>query len=323
MATALRLLRTCTEQNLQQHVPRRALLFPNMLQQLQMPPRHSIVPILLPYRMVQTLLLLETAHMLVQTCTLQMLTHSICVNYSQVSVKFSFENCKIMAWQQAGHIFHGSFTSNRLKDQQMFCINLSHPWLRNQVFLKLYLGAVRSPHSISATFLSYGRTDTSKDEQHLSIAAYDTINRAPQRWCLDHLVPSYALPEFTRVCDGACSGFQCMRNNANDIICFACISVWCLENKHLGFASVFIFNKYLSFASTIISSQQTIIQQQHIIPLTLPFKIYPLCTTERSCLWEMSGAHVFLELKLNHLGYFLILLVFVFLFLVLQNTCSL
>lgn len=231
-----------------------------------------------------------------------------------------------MAWQQAGCIFHGSLTSNSLKDQQMLCINLllSHPWLRNQVFLKFYQGEVRSPHSISATFLSYGRTNTSKDEQHLSIAAYDTINGAPQRWCLDHLVPSYALPEFTRVCDGACSGFQCIRNNANDIICFACISVWCLENKHLGFASVFIFDKYLSFASTIISSQQTIIQQQHIIPLTLPFKIYPLCATEKGAICgKCQGPHVFLELKLNHLGYFLILLVFVFLFLVLQNTCSL
>jgi len=255
-----------------------------------------------------------------------MLTHGACMNYSQVSVKFSFENCKIMAWQQAGHIFHGSFTSNKLKDQQMFCINLllSHPWLRNRFFLKLYLGVVRSPHSISAAFLSNGRTDTSKDGQHLSTAICDTINRAPQHCCLDHLVPSSAPTEFTRVCDGACSGFQCISNNANDIVCFACITVWCLENKHLGFASVFISNKYLSFASTIISSQQTIIQQQHIIPLTLPFKIYPLRAAGKGAVCgKCQGHHAFLELKLNQLGCVLILLVFVFLFLVLQNTCSL
>lgn len=94
----------------------------------------------------------------------------------------------------------------------------------------------------------------------------------------------------------------------NDVICFACIMVWCLENKHLGFASVFIFNKYLSFTSTIISPQQTIIQQQHIIPLTVPFKIYPLCAAEKGVVCgKCQGPHVFLELKqkLNHSAHFL------------------
>lgn len=81
-----------------------------------------------------------------------------------------------------------------------------------------------------------------------------------QPGCISHLSPSSATAKLTTVCDGACSGFQHIRNNANDIICFFYIMVWCLENKHLGFDSMFIFNKYLSFVSTIISPQQTIIQ---------------------------------------------------------------
>lgn len=95
----------------------------------------------------------------------------------------------------------------------------------------------------------------------------DTVSRAAlwhryldQPGCISHLSPSSATAKLTRACDGACSGFQHIRNNANDIICFVCIMVWCLENKHLGFVSMFMFNKYFSFVSTIISPQQTIIQ---------------------------------------------------------------
>lgn len=134
------------------------------------------------------------------------------------------------------------------------------------LFLMLHLWAVRSPGSISATFLGYRRADTRQEGQHLGIA-HGTGNRAAlwhmyldQPGCISHLGPSSTTTELKRVCDGACSGFQCISNNAHDIICFACIMVWCLENKHLGFASTFIFNKYLSFAPTINSPQQTIIQ---------------------------------------------------------------
>lgn len=130
----------------------------------------------------------------------------------------------------------------------------------------LHLGAVRSPHRISATSPSYRRADTSKDGQHLNIA-HDSANRAALwHWigCNSHLGPSSAPTEFTGACGGLRSGFQCINNNANDIIRFACITIWCLENKHLGFASVFIFNKYLSFASTIISPQQRPLSSSNI-----------------------------------------------------------
>lgn len=130
----------------------------------------------------------------------------------------------------------------------------------------LDLWVIRSAGSSSAISLSYRRTDTSQGEQHLGTAA-DKVSRAAlchqyldQPGCISRLSPTSATAKLTRVCDEACSGFQHIRNNANDIICFVCITVWCLENKHLGFVSMFIFNKYLSFVSTIISPQQTIIQ---------------------------------------------------------------
>lgn len=160
-----------------------------------------------------------------------------------------------------------SLPQTKLKNQQMFWFSFSlNQWRRNLSFLMLHLWADRCPGSTSATSLGYRRADTSQEGQHLGIA-HATVNRVAlwhqhldQPRCISHLGPSSATAELTTVCDGACSGFQCISNNTNDIVCFACIMVWCLENKHLGFASMFIFNKYLSFASTVISPQQTIIQ---------------------------------------------------------------
>lgn len=192
---------------------------------------------------------------------------NLCKNYSKASVKLVLKTVKY--WSDNRLVISPivSIPQSNLKNQEMFCFSFSlNQWKRNVFFLMLHLWVIRSAGSTSAISLSYWRTDSGQGGQHLGTAP-GRVNRAAlwhqyldQPGSLSHLSPSSATAKLTRVCDGACSGFQHIRNNANDIICFVCSMVWCLENKHLGFVSMFIFNKYLSFVSTIISPQQTIIQ---------------------------------------------------------------
>lgn len=188
------------------------------------------------------------------------------MNYSKVSVKLVLKTVKYWSGNRLVKSPMVSLPQMNLKNQEMFCFSFSlNQWKRSAFFLMLHLWVIRSAGSTSVS-LSYRRADNGQGGATLGHCPH-TVNTAAlwhryldQPGCISHLSPSSATAKLTRVCDGACSGFQHIRNNANDIICFFYIMVWCLENKHLGFDSMFIFNKYLSFVSTIISPQQTIIQ---------------------------------------------------------------
>lgn len=266
-ATALSLHRTFTEANLHQHVARGAPPHPNTQGQLHTPPRCiRACSSPLPHG-IRPCFCLKLPMFLYGPVLHQCSDTNLCVNYSKVSVKLLLKTVKYWSDNRLVISPMVSLPQMNLKNQEMFCFSFSlNQWKRNVFFLMLDLWVIRSAGSTSAISLSYRRADTGQGGQHLGTAP-DTFNRATlwqqhldQPACISHLSSSSATAELTRRCDGACSGFQHIRNNANDIICFVCITVWCLENKHLGFVSMFIFNKYLSFVSTIISPQQTIIQ---------------------------------------------------------------